>query len=369
MTKPAEVLWEREEHTYAKHRLLQGYLHAWFPIMADRNGSLNIIDGFAGPGRYTGGEPGSPLLMIDAYVNHRNRTDRMDTVRVAFDFIELDDRRVDYLKAELAKLTLPANVETTVHLGAFDEVMTDILDAIPATQGLAPTFAFIDPFGYTGHSLTLSSRILQFRKCEVLIYVPLPFIARFIDQPELEPALDNLFGDSSWKAARTHRGRDAVRVLHDVFLRRVERAAGHAIAFEIDAAVGKGWAGYTLYFGTSSILGLERMKEAMWRIDPVGGSRFAYSVNPDQMTIFDAAPDLASLEAALRGEFGTMPFSIGAASGFTTLRTPYAPRIHLKKKTLEVAERAGRLEAWHSLKPKRQRGHYPDGTQLRFMPT
>ena len=39
--------------------------------------------------------------------------------------------------------------------------MTKILDGIPVTQGLAPTFAFIDPFGNTGHSLTLSSRILR----------------------------------------------------------------------------------------------------------------------------------------------------------------------------------------------------------------
>ena len=36
--------------------------------MADREQSLNVIDGFAGPGRYRGGEEGSPLLMIDAFV-------------------------------------------------------------------------------------------------------------------------------------------------------------------------------------------------------------------------------------------------------------------------------------------------------------
>jgi hypothetical protein len=30
------------------------------------------------------------------------------------------------------------------------------------------------------------------------------------------------------------------------------------------------------------------MKEAMWRIDPSSGTSFAYSVDPDQLTMFDA---------------------------------------------------------------------------------
>lgn len=49
MTKPTDTLWNYEEHTEAKHRLLVRYLQAWYPIMAD-NGVLNVIDGFAGRG-------------------------------------------------------------------------------------------------------------------------------------------------------------------------------------------------------------------------------------------------------------------------------------------------------------------------------
>ena len=56
--------------------------------------------------------------MIDAYLSHKNRTARMDAARVAFDFIEVDGRRLDCLKDQLATLTLPANVEVNVHLGA-----------------------------------------------------------------------------------------------------------------------------------------------------------------------------------------------------------------------------------------------------------
>ena len=367
VSKPTDTLWDYEEHTEAKHRLLVGYLHAWYPIMASTSRVINVIDGFAGPGRYTGGEPGSPLLMIDAFVNHGNRSPAMEEAQVHFDFIEDRHDRVEHLRGEISRLHLPPNVQIDgIHEGSFDEVMGGILDAIPATSGLAPTFAFIDPFGYTGHGLHLSSRILQSKGCEVLIYVPLPFIARFIRTSTVEPALDNLYGNSSWKDARAARGKEAEKILHERFLDRVRLAAGHAIAFEIDAAPGKGWAGYTLYFGTHNPTGIERMKEAMWRIDPTGGTRFAYSVDPNQLTVFDATPDLERLEAALRGRFGTNPFTVDQAALFTTLQTPFAPRMHLKSKTLAVAETAGRLEAHQPGNPKRRRGDFPRGTVIRF---
>lgn len=364
-----DVLWDYEEHTHAKHRLLVGYLHAWFPIMARQNRRLNLIDGFAGPGRYTGGEPGSPLLMLDAYLSHRARAN-MEPLELFYDFIELDARRVAYLRGELAAVDVPPNVHVEVTRGSFDKVLGEMLDAIPLGSGLVPTFAFLDPFGYTGHGLRLSSRILGFQKCEVLIYVPLPFIARFIADPAIEPALNNLFGDDSWNEARGRAGKEAARILHRIFLDKVRRAAGFAASFDVDASEGRGWSGYTLYFGTGSVVGLERMKEAMWKVDPSGGTRFAYSNDPDQMTIFGNEPDLTQLERQLRERFGTEEFSIEQAWRYTATSTPFAPRMHLKEKTLKVAEVADRLEARQPANPKRRRGTYPAGTLLRFrLPT
>src|ERR1700693_6137138 len=60
MAVPRTTLWEIQPHTRAKHRILKSYLDAWLPIMARYNGRILFIDGFAGPGRYSGGERGSP---------------------------------------------------------------------------------------------------------------------------------------------------------------------------------------------------------------------------------------------------------------------------------------------------------------------
>jgi hypothetical protein len=154
-------------------------------------------------------------------------------------------------------------------------------------------------------------------------------------------------------------------ILHRLFLNRVRAAAGFGLSFDIDADR-RGWSGYTLYFATGSITGLERMKEAMWAVDPVGGSRFAYSDDSGQLTMFDTGPEFLELERALRNRFGTREFTIEQAQRLTAVSTPFASRLHLKTKTLAVAERAGRLAAMQPGNSKRRPGTYPDGTVLRF---
>jgi len=60
---PTETIWQIEPHTTAKHQILGRYLHAWFPILGRFNRKLVYVDGFAGPGCYLDGEPGSTELL------------------------------------------------------------------------------------------------------------------------------------------------------------------------------------------------------------------------------------------------------------------------------------------------------------------
>lgn len=59
------VTWEVGPQTVGKHRLLSSYLQRWLPILGHWNDDLLIFDGFAGPGEYTGGQPGSPRIILD----------------------------------------------------------------------------------------------------------------------------------------------------------------------------------------------------------------------------------------------------------------------------------------------------------------
>ena len=67
MSDNLPTVWPAEPHTLAKHAILKEYLKAWMPILSRQSARVHapgrevlFVDGFAGPGRYSGGEPGSP---------------------------------------------------------------------------------------------------------------------------------------------------------------------------------------------------------------------------------------------------------------------------------------------------------------------
>ena len=62
--------WPLEPHTAAKHEILRRYLNAWFPILGSYQGRVVFLDGFAGPGIYSHGESGSPIVALRALLEH-----------------------------------------------------------------------------------------------------------------------------------------------------------------------------------------------------------------------------------------------------------------------------------------------------------
>src|SRR5438445_3017606 len=160
MTRPRNTLWKLEAHSRGKHHILRRYIQAWLPIMSKGNARLVIVDAFAGPGRYLGGEEGSPLILLKAYLNHSYRA-RMKS-EVIYLFIEERRDRVEHLRSELSQLSLPENVKVDIEHGRYEQIFGSRLHALQE-QGreLAPTFAFVDPFGYSDASMDLTGQFLQ----------------------------------------------------------------------------------------------------------------------------------------------------------------------------------------------------------------
>lgn len=361
---PEETVWELEAHTAAKHRILRFYLDAWLPIMGSWSPKLVLVDGFAGPGIYKDGEPGSPILMLNAYLEHAHR----DKIRseLIYAFIEQDKERFQRLQAEVGKLALPSNVKPHFYNLSFEDVFGGIVDALGSRAAqMAPTFAFIDPFGYTGTPMELTGRFLQFNRCEVLIYVPLPWINRFLGREGQERAMTSFFGTDRWREALELRGQPRLQFLHDLFRDQLHAECGLQFvrSFEIITAAKN--TGYHLFFGTNNELGLEKMKDAMWSVDPAEGDCFRDSTAKGLMPLFEPEPDLAPLAAALEHEFRGRDFTIEEAERFTLVETPYRTA-HLRRKTLAPLEKDGKLKAVDPPSGRRART-YPRGTRLRFI--
>src|ERR1039457_5595519 len=112
---PKDTIWPIEPHTSAKHQILRKYLDAWLPILGTYNKRIVYLDGFAGPGRYTGGEPGSPIVALEAALTHEAKLPG----ELVFLFIEKRTDRADHLSAEIAKLQLTPSFKVQVQRGSF----------------------------------------------------------------------------------------------------------------------------------------------------------------------------------------------------------------------------------------------------------
>ncbi|MFN8164508.1 MAG: three-Cys-motif partner protein TcmP [Solirubrobacterales bacterium] len=362
--KPKGSHWDRDGRTEAKHRVLVEYLKAWIPIfgLQRRVKDLVLIDGFAGPGRYTGGELGSPLLMVEAYSDHQSRDDLEVTAH--FFFIEMDQARAGDLQAEIDKLPPAPDIAIRVVPGDYADMFPAVLDEARSSWPNAPIFAFIDPFGADVHP-ELAGNLLRFPRCEVLLFVPLGYFADFFDAPDMRDTLEAVFGLEVFERCSGLSAAERRTALVEMIEARLSQSCRWVRAFEI-APSGGGGRTHFLFFGTNDKTGLARMKTAMWKLDPVTGLRYRDSTRPHQSILFEPEPDIAPLRRELEARFIDEPFSIEEALDFTLCETPFLHDRHLKKQTLAAAEREGRLVPVDP-KPGRRKNTYPSGTRMRFV--
>jgi three-Cys-motif partner protein len=362
-----KTLWEMDRHTAAKHTILRKYLDAWIPILGGgrfARDDLVLIDAFAGPGRYSTGEDGSPLLMLRACLEHSGE------IRAAlrYYFIEENDARVAHLRSEVGALTLPPSISAEVIHGSFDVEFPALIERVRTRfSGLPPTFAFIDPFGASDLPVALATPLLEVPRCEVLVYFPASYLARFGEQPEFVPIMDSVFSGGDWRAAFAQgiNFETRQRILLDLFIDELRKRVPYVRAFGITPKHEAGGNTYYLVFGTANAeQGLRKMKDAMWKVDPVAGMSFRDSTNADHPVLFEEKPDFSSLEQMLRRHFNEDWFTIEEAERFTLLETPFRDNGHLKTPTLRPAEQSGALEA---VRPAgKKAGSFTAGTKMRF---
>ncbi len=243
------------------------------------------IDGFAGPGEYTAGEPGSPVIALEAARTHHANL----AGELFFIFVEERPDRVANLKARIAALELPKHFKVDVST----RNLLHENDQGPQQNGLGtgedpPTFALIDPFGFSGIPYDLIKRLLGKNKCEVLITVMVDSINRWLTHPEekVRAEIIETFGtEEAINIAFFHGTRD--RALKDLYQRQLQKEAKFVPYFEMRNRDNRTI--YSLFFASNHRLGHLKMKEAMWKVDLMGDFRFSDATDPNQTLLFRSA--------------------------------------------------------------------------------
>lgn len=374
MAVPKATLWEADPHTKIKHAILREYLNGWLPIMASWNGRIVFIDGFAGPGKYSDGAPGSPIIALRALLEHRAFKTPSQDRRFTFLFIEERADRAETLRQEIAllqtELPFPTTLSYEVTCGTFETEVGALLDELDRNgDHLAPTLAFIDPFGFKGLPMSLVARIAKYRKCECLVTFMYESVNRFldVDDPKIQEHMQALFGsDEARTLAAIADPQERFTRITGLYERRLREAAGFEYVRTF-AMINEGnRVEYVLCFGTHSPKGLSVMKAAMWKADPGDGCRFSDRTAGSPF-LFEPEPDFGHLERLLRERFREKGFvDIDEVERFVIVDTPFLST-HVRMKTLAPMERAipPRIEVRRE--PGKKKCSYPDGTKIRFL--
>ena len=298
---PKDTIWPIEPHTSAKHQILRKYLDAWLPILGTYNKRIVYIDGFSGPGQYTDGEPGSPMIAVEAARTHRANL----AGELVFVFIEEREDRVAHLNGRIATIHLPGHFKVHVEHGTFAEQLTRLLDELEKERSqIAPTFVLIDPFGFAGIPYALIKRLLAKDKCEVLITFMVDSINRWLTHPDenIRAHITETFGTEEAVKIAFGTG-DRAEGLKNLYHRQLRQAARFARYFEMRDRDNR--VVYYLFFASNNPLGHLKMKEAMWKVDPMGDFTFSDATDPNQALLFNA-PSTTPLSEALIGKFKGM---------------------------------------------------------------
>lgn len=135
-----EFFGERQPAAVFKHAILERYLpmFVWKTGSTSWQGRVAYVDGFAGPGLYEDGSPGSPAVAVDSAraITGKDGSERVDGYLV--------EENPDSCAALRAYLKSEGLSSWRVYEGDVEEHLPTILEALPSDQAC---FMFLDPFG------------------------------------------------------------------------------------------------------------------------------------------------------------------------------------------------------------------------------
>lgn len=283
---PTSVPWDAEPHTKMKHELYEKYLNRWMPIMARGwGGDVTYAEGFSGPGVYTDGAPGSPVIALRAILDDPKLRTTSREMRLLF--VDHDRRCTTLLSERLTLAAAPVALQDLPKYGITVAIETG--ECVPTLEQLLtahtawgrPMLVVLDTWG-SAVPLDLVRRVAENGNSEVIITILPQYFSRFAEVDDLTQG-DEVFGGKGWRQVAEQPSETKARWLLQRY-RETIRGAGfnYVVDFELIDLRGKS---LYLVFGTTHVRGLQKMKEAMWDVDSVSGAGYRDPRDPDQQTL------------------------------------------------------------------------------------
>lgn len=293
-------LWPCQPKTKAKLELLRNYLGAWFGILA-RNGFKHVfyIDGFCGPGRYVGGEDGSPVI-ASQFAN--STADSFPDFRATLVFVDSDPKALEHLRSMSAIKNHHPNIKIDVKQGTFTDEIDGIVAEL-ANDPRSPTFSFIDPFGFSHSPLDKLNLLMHNERSEIFVNFWCGYMNRFKQHEDnrITDNIRNMVGEDDLN--RIIDAEDSIDAICAVFERNLKKIGPYTLKFMMRDE--KNIRDNAFFFCGRHRRGFEKIKQAMWKIDPVHGNSFSAhkELGQIQNDLFEMGPQTQALSILLLDQY------------------------------------------------------------------
>lgn len=354
--------WDYKEHIKVKHEILSKYLYGWINILG-KFFNLNIFDCFSGRGKYTDGSEGSPLIILKKLTEIRKKVHHPD--KAACIFIEKNENNFRNLQEKIDqeigknKEVYTDWLEIEMHNNEFSDVAKDIISNYG--KSLAPSFFFIDPFGFSGVPFEVIKEILSINRTEILITFMVRDVNRFLTSSPHRISIEDLFGIKNVKEALRSQYSDfsQEKALLKLYRDRLHEDAGiqYSFPFKVNAD-DRLQTTYYLIHCTNHPKGCELMKEIMYKSGTEG--RFGYFGPAEGQMTLEQAGGVNRLKKFLVKKFKSECLSYQEVRYQTLMETDFLKK-HYREALLEL-ESEGKV----SIENKGPRGGLPDNAQITF---
>ncbi|MBM3879337.1 MAG: three-Cys-motif partner protein TcmP [Verrucomicrobia bacterium] len=258
---PAESFFDRpfDEGTLTKLRVLELYAREWLPVFLSAEKPprprLHLFDFFAGPGRDSVGQLGSPMRLLSQLKDYQKLAGWRN-VATTVHLFDGSAKRIRELDENVSQARLrPPGVTLDVRALDFDAAFRETAAILSDPQ--AAKLVFIDQFGVDHVTPDVFRALVGAPTCDFLFFLSSSTPYRFRDHPAIKQ-----------KIARPDDYYHVHRAALDYYRKLVPAGEKYFLA---PFSIKKGSNIYGLIVGSAHPLGIDKFLQVAWRSDEISG--------------------------------------------------------------------------------------------------
>lgn len=274
-----------DETTQLKLDIFRECFKEWFPVfLYNWVDEVVIYDFFAGSGKDTTGEFGSPLVLLDVAKGENRHYCGKKTKPITFSFNEsLQQKSLELSQNVSEHLTNCAKVNKCGGCVYDYSVSKDEFKTLFQQQEVSSVlenrkigkFILLDQYGFSQIDDDIFQKLISYPSTDFIFFISSSFIKRFQEHPSVKAYIDTeKISFDETKPKECH------RVIAEYFRKSIPSEKEYYLHhFSIQKEAGKGNY-YGLIFGSNHTLGMEKFLKVCWQKDPMSGEA-NYNINDD----------------------------------------------------------------------------------------